>query len=148
MDRREFLISGSAVACACLLCPYTAQAAKDAPEPVDLGPLADLTDAEITDRWAEGDGFFLIRRDNRLYALSAYCTHKRVRLTVRDEKLKCARHGSIFNLVGDATKGPAKKPLTRLGIRRDDRGHVIVDRSKKFKKEQWSDPDASLNLQD
>jgi nitrite reductase/ring-hydroxylating ferredoxin subunit len=149
MNRRAFLIRSSTVAAACAACaacPHLADAASTTRPVLDLGALSDLPAGSVIDRWAADEGFFLVRREGKLIALSADCTHKRVRLTLKGSKLKCPKHGSVFEPTGELSKGPAKRPLVRYGISTDDRGHVIVDRSRAFAKERWDDADASLAL--
>ena len=85
MNRRAFLVfSATAAACAaCAGCPDAAFAlAKDEEKSIDLGLLSELPDQAVVEEWSK-NGFFLIRREKKLYALSSQCTHKRVRLTLK-----------------------------------------------------------------
>ena len=146
MNRREFLAMSAVAACAaCAGCPHLAVAAERATttKPVDVGLLSELPTDKIIEKWS-ADGFFLVRRDDKLYALSSACTHKRVRLTVKDARLKCPKHGSVFETTGELSKGPAKTPLVRYAISTDDRGHVIVDRSRTFDKDDADDSAAFI----
>jgi nitrite reductase/ring-hydroxylating ferredoxin subunit len=150
MNRREFLAMSAVAACAaCAGCPHLAHAGESAStnKPVDAGLLSELPKDKIVEKWS-ADGFFLVRRDEKLYALSSACTHKRVRLTVKDTKLKCPKHGSIFETTGELSKGPAKTPLVRYAISTDDRGHVIVDRSRTFDKDDADDSAAFIPVPD
>ena len=112
--------------------------------PVDAGPLEDLTAEGVTDRFAAGDGFFLVNRDGRLYAVSSHCTHKNVALVVAkgDAGFKCPRHGSTFDAAGHVIKSPARKPLPRFAIRLNDAGHLIVNPGSQFAEHDWDDPAA------
>lgn len=149
MKRREFLTMSVVAACAaCGGCPHVARAVDRAStKPVDVGLLCELPDEKVLDKWS-GEGFFLVRRDKKLYALSSQCTHKRVQLTLKGVQLKCPKHGSVFETTGELIKGPAKTPLARYAISTDDRGHVMVDRSRKFTKDDADDAAAFIPLVD
>src|SRR3954464_2435564 len=103
LTRRQFVTATAAVA-ACACCPLfnnLAEAAPAAREPVDVGAATDFKPNTITDRWAASDGFFVVRRGDRLFAVSSTCTHKKVRLVAAGKEagssLKCPRHGSTFD---------------------------------------------------
>jgi nitrite reductase/ring-hydroxylating ferredoxin subunit len=151
MNRREFLAFSAAAAAACAACagcPHSALAlAKDDQKPIDVGLLSELPGQAVLDKWS-AEGFFLVRRDQKLYALSSRCTHKRVRLTLKGAQLKCSKHGSVFETTGELTKGPAKTPLPRYAISTDARGHVIVDRSRTFGGDDADDAAAYIPLSD
>ena len=57
-------------------------------------------------------------------------------------------NGSVFETTGKLTKGPAKSPLPRYAISTDERGHVIVDRSRTFTTEEADDAAAFIALSD
>jgi nitrite reductase/ring-hydroxylating ferredoxin subunit len=143
LNRREFLI-GSLACSACALCPAKLHAAD--PKPVDIGTPADFAKEGITDTWAYSHDFFIVRRKNVLYAVSATCTHKSFDLVSDKGTIKCPKHGSIFSLEGKTQKGPARASLPRLAITRIDSGRIIVDPSKKFSEKNWSDPASFINL--
>ena len=148
MKRREFLMLSAVAACAaCGGCPQVARALDRASTLVDVGLLSELADEKVLDKWA-GEGFFLVRRDKKLYALSSQCTHKRVQLTLKGVQLKCTKHGSVFETTGELTKGPAKTALARYAISTDDRGHVMVDRSRTFTRDEADDAAAFIPLPD
>jgi len=150
MNRRAFLVFGAtAAACAaCAGCPDAALAlAKDEEKSIDVGLLSELPDQAVVEKWSD-KGFFLIRREKKLYALNSQCTHKRVRLTLKGAQLKCSKHGSVFETTGELTKGPAKTPLSRYAISTDEQGHVIVDRSRTFTKDDADDVAAFIALSD
>lgn len=57
-------------------------------------------------------GFFVVRRGDELFALSAICTHRNCKLTAEaDHSFYCQGHGSTFDPVGQVTQGPAKRDL-------------------------------------
>ena len=150
--RRELLaLTAAAAACACAGCPLLQATASAVPPPrvgpVDVGTPDDFPRDGIFDRWAR-DGFFLVRRSGRLYALSSTCTHKKVRLVAGKggDGFKCPRHGSHFDAAGNATKAPARKPLPRLAIGLDARGHVVVEPAARLDKRSEDRGAASLKL--
>jgi Rieske Fe-S protein len=143
--RRDVLLIAAAAACACAGCPLLSVAAPARTTgAVDAGPLEHFTAEGVTDRFAAGDGFFLVHRDGRLYAVSSHCTHKIVALVVAkgDAGFKCPRHGSTFDAAGHVSKSPARKPLPRFAIRVNAAGHVIVDPGKSFAEKDWDDSSA------
>jgi cytochrome b6-f complex iron-sulfur subunit len=71
-----------------------------------------------------------VRRDGRLFALEARCTHLGCtpRWTGGAGGFLCPCHGSRFTEDGVPRNGPATLPLRRLAIR-VERGEVVVDRA-------------------
>lgn len=96
-------------------------------------------------------GFWLIREEERIAALSIICTHLGCipSWLPNDRKFKCPCHGSGFKQDGTNFEGPAPRPLERFKIYLDS-DEVVVDRSKKFlamgpnDTAVWNDPDASI----
>ena len=73
------------------------------------------------------DGFFVVRRDKQLFALSSVCTHKGCKVRVADDlSFFCKCHKSTFDKDGRVTKGPAKRDLPRIPVATDEQGHVYV----------------------
>jgi nitrite reductase/ring-hydroxylating ferredoxin subunit len=143
--RRSVLVIAAAAACACAGCPLLAPAAPaKTSTPVDVGPLKDFTHEGVTDQWAVSNGFFVVSRGGRVFAVSSQCTHKKVRLVPAkgDDGFKCPRHGSTFDAAGHVTKSPARKPLPRFAIRLNDAGHVVVNPGSQFAEKEWNDPAA------
>jgi nitrite reductase/ring-hydroxylating ferredoxin subunit len=140
LTRREFSAALTA-ACACLLCPHNLALA-DNVAPVAVGPLKDFAQDGIVDKWAKTHGFFLVRKEGKLYATSSICSHKQTaHLAAKpaDHQFTCAAHGSRFSLDGMVIKGPAKRALPRYGISIGDDGTIIVDPSKRFDETQWEE---------
>ena len=145
LHRRQFVMAGMA-ACACAACPaLRALAAATAP-PVDVGPIGDFGARGIHDPLGPGRRFFLVNRGGRLYAVSATCTHKAVKLVAKGGSFRCPRHGSTFAADGKVTKSPAKRALSRYGIRLDENRHVVVDSSLVFGEDRWDDAAAFVEL--
>lgn len=98
-------------------------------------------------------GFWIIREEERIAALSIICTHLGCipSWLPNDRKFKCPCHGSGFKPNGTNFEGPAPRPLERFKIYLDGE-QVIVDRSKKFlamgpnDTAVWNDPDASITV--
>ena len=135
-------------ACACAACPALralAEATANAP-PVDVGPVGNFATKGVYDPLGPGGRFFLVNRGGRLYAVSATCTHKAVKLVAKGGSFKCPRHGSTFAVDGKVTKSPAKRSLPRYGIRLDDDRHLIVDPSAVFTEDRWGDASAFVAL--
>jgi cytochrome b6-f complex iron-sulfur subunit len=96
-------------------------------------------------------GFWIIREEERIGALSIICTHLGCipSWLPNDRKFKCPCHGSGFKPNGTNFEGPAPRPLERFKIYLDGE-EVIVDRSRKFlamgpnDTAVWNDPDASI----
>jgi len=72
-------------------------------------------------------GFFVIRQGQKLFALSAICTHRKCKLTAEpDHSFYCKCHGSTFDPVGHVTEGPAKRDLPILTTLVNEQGQLIV----------------------
>ena len=113
--------------------PATAPAGGDADESVfDVGLLDDYDTAQVYADHRE-DGFFVIRRDGEVVALSSVCTHKGCLVSPQsDGSYKCFCHGSLFSPEGKVVKGPAKRDLPRLAVKLDDRRHVLINTDRKL----------------
>ncbi|MFA5515432.1 MAG: Rieske (2Fe-2S) protein [Desulfuromonadales bacterium] len=58
----------------------------------------------------------VLRAGEDIYALSLACTHLGCTVTVTPTELVCPCHGSAFARTGEALRGPASAPLTRLRV--------------------------------
>jgi Rieske Fe-S protein len=115
-----------------------------APKQVDAGPLSTIKQDGVDVKFAKTGRFLIIRQDDKVYASSSICTHKScfVKLN-KDKQIACPCHGSKFSNEGIPESGAkATDPLFRFGVSVNDKGHVIVDKTKKFEKAQWSDEGA------
>ena len=96
-------------------------------------------------------GFWIVREEERLVALSIICTHLGCvpNWLPNDRKFKCPCHGSGYTYDGVNFEGPTPRPLERFKIYLEG-DEVIVDRSKKFlamgpnDTAIWGDPDAAI----
>ena len=149
INRRQFVRLATAATAACTLgagCssdnaarPWTG------PTTFNLGPASDFKDG-IDPRWLKQGGFFVVREQNRLFAVSATCTHMACPLSSAKTQYVCPCHGSRFTPEGNVVNGPATTPLPRFGIALDSAGHVTVDRAKVFQAFEWNQPAAFVTV--
>ena len=104
MNRRDFLVATGVAAFAVLSLPVLqsvalADGAPTLPDkPVDAGELKSFDKDKVYDSFAKKPNyFFLVRKDGKLYACSAVCTHKYVALTVKKDEFYCPKHKSEFS---------------------------------------------------
>jgi len=72
-------------------------------------------------------GFFIVRRGDKLFAISSFCTHRKCKLSPeKDRTFYCPCHGSTFDPDGHVTKGPARKDLPTYSVDANDRGELVV----------------------
>jgi len=73
------------------------------------------------------NGFFLVRKGDKLFAFSAICTHKKCKLAAEpDHSFYCKCHGSTFDPNGRVTNGPAKRDLPIFPTVVDEQGQLLV----------------------
>ena len=124
ISRREFLLLTAGLATGC-------QAVNDAgdagPERlVNAGPAGDFAADGVYTRFRD-QGFFLVRRGGKLFALSAICTHRKCKLDVTaDRSFACPCHGSTFDAAGHVTTGPARRDLPVLAVSANAQGQLLV----------------------
>jgi Rieske Fe-S protein len=122
MNRRQFLIL--AATCAALTKP-TSSYARDAEQSIDAGPISIYSSDGLYDKFRDF-GFFVLRKGEKLTALSSYCTHEKCKLKAeRDHSFYCRCHGSTFDPGGKVTQGPATRNLPVLPTA-NSQGHLIV----------------------
>jgi cytochrome b6-f complex iron-sulfur subunit len=104
-------------------------------------------DGVVVDRF-KPDGFWIVRNEGIVYALSTTCTHLGCTPNWLGDKFKCPCHGSGFKITGINFEGPAPRPLERWAIARDADGQLVVDKSLKFQQElgQWSDTKSFIKV--
>jgi Rieske Fe-S protein len=115
MNRKQFLIR-AAVLTAGIPCAGLAGAfgAGSGERQVNAGPVGNFAVDGIYDGFRD-QGFFVIRRGAKLFALSAICTHRRCKLDgTHDRSFYCKCHGSTFDPDGKVTEGPATRNLPVL----------------------------------
>jgi cytochrome b6-f complex iron-sulfur subunit len=120
------------------------------PEPVDVGVKTDYTTDGATMTWVKTNHIIVMCEEGKIYAMTSRCTHKHCDLQVSDDAsgLHCHCHNSDFNYDGTVIKGPATRggPLVRYGVAVNDGGHIIVDPTKQFPQDQWTDPASFIAL--
>jgi Rieske Fe-S protein len=122
MNRRRFLIL--AATSAALTKPASSYA-RNAEQSIDAGPLSIYASDGLYDKFRDL-GFFVIRKGEKLTALSSYCTHEKCKLKAeRDHSFYCRCHGSTFDPGGKVTEGPATRNLLVLPTA-NSQGHLIV----------------------
>ena len=127
MNRKEFLLLTAAMATGCQTGEQTTRSPSGGghPKVVDAGP-ADKYAAEGVYDTFRTQGFFLVRRGGRLFALSAICTHRTCKLEAEaDHTFYCPCHGSTFDPSGHVTEGPAVRDLPVYSTRIEG-GRLLV----------------------
>ncbi len=103
---------------------------------------------EVSERWKDQYGVWIVRDEEKIYALSTVCTHLGCtpNWLPNDAKFKCPCHGSGFYKTGINFEGPAPRPLERFKIFLADNGEIIVDKTKKFQQEkgEWKDSESFI----
>ena len=93
---------------------------------VDAGPVGNYAADGVYSKFRD-EGFFIIRKDGKLMALSSYCTHRKCKLTAEtDHSFYCPCHGSTFDPSGKVTEGPAKQDLPVLVTSANANSHLLV----------------------
>lgn len=103
----------------------------------------DYTVGEVSERFKDKFGVWIVRESDRIYALSTFCTHLGCtpNWLPNENKYKCPCHGSGFYKNGINFEGPAPRPLERFKIALADDGEIVVDKTRKFQQEkgEWKD---------
>ena len=110
------------------------------------GMIDDYTVGEVSERYKERFGVWIVRDPEKIYALSTVCTHLGCtpNWLPNEGKYKCPCHGSGFYSNGINFEGPAPRPLERFRITLSDDGTILVDKTRKFQQEKGCG--AILNL--
>ncbi len=137
LNRREFVLSAGAVA-ACAVCPDLLEAAP--PTNIDVGSVAEYPHNVVSDKFKKQQKLLVVRSGDRIYAMSAVCTHRGCVVNLKKREIKCPCHGSVYSDQGTVTDGPAKSSLVRYAISLNNAKRLVVDKSKQFSEPQWEDP--------
>ena len=122
ISRREFLILTGTFAARCC----SSESALGSERVINAGPASKYAADGVYGAFRER-GFFIVRRGERLFALSAICTHKECKLKAqRDRSFYCPCHGSTFDARGHALQGPAKRDLPVFDTFVSKRGELLV----------------------
>ena len=72
-------------------------------------------------------GFFVVRKGEKLFAISSSCTHRRCKLTAESNRSFCCPcHGSKFDPDGKVITGPARRDLPILPSFTNEAGELCV----------------------
>ena len=108
----------------------------------------DYAVGEVSLRWKDKYGVWIVRDSQKIYALLAVCTHLGCTPNWLDNenKFKCPCHGSGFYKTGINFEGPAPRPLERVKIVLGDDGEIVVDKTKRYLQEkgEWNDPESFI----
>jgi Rieske Fe-S protein len=93
---------------------------------VNAGPVGDYAADWVYSQFRD-EGFFVVRNGEKLFALSAICTHRKCKLIAEsDRSFYCKCHGSTFSPDGRVTEGPARRDLPVLPASVDEHGQLLV----------------------
>lgn len=127
ISRREFFLLNATFAAGCSSADRGTNPSGIASHEVDAGPAANYRRDGVYSAF-RAQGFFIVRRGERLFALSSICTHKKCKLTAeRDRSFYCPCHGSTFDPDGHVTQGPALLDLPMLTTRLSAAGELLVE---------------------
>jgi Rieske Fe-S protein len=128
-NRREFLILAAAVAVpGCQSAPDDSGNTTEhsAGRTFNAGNAATYAADGVYDRF-QYQGFFIVRRGEKLLAIASICTHRKCRLkTEPDHTFYCPCHGSTFDVNGQVTKGLARRELPVFTTALNERGELLV----------------------
>ena len=141
IDRREFVWTLGAASLltaagrgsgAAASAPAPLPGDAESPTVVDAGDLHAFPTDAVYDAHRE-DGFFVVRRDGQVVALSSVCTHKGCKVRAQpDGSYLCKCHNSTFDRDGRVTRGPATRDLPRLAVAVDAAMRLQVDLHQPF----------------
>jgi Rieske Fe-S protein len=124
VSRRQFLILTASFAAGCTGVGGGGRANQE--HTINAGPVSDYAADGVYSRFRD-QGFFVVRRDGKLFALSAICTHRNCKLTAEpDHSFYCKCHGSTFAPDGHVTLGPARRDLPVFPVVTDENGQLFV----------------------
>ncbi len=103
---------------------------------------------EVDETWKRRYRFFVVRQQDRIFAMSGRCTHLgcTVNWFASARQFRCPCHGSEYHSNGVNFSGPAPRPLPRLKIGVDLSGMLVVDTSKVFEADSFDHPDSFVLL--
>lgn len=126
ITRREFLILTGAFLGGSETAGTSGNAARGDGRVINVGAASNYAADGVYAAFSH-QGFFLVRRNGKLFALSAICTHRKCRLkSEKDLSFYCPCHGSKFDAEGHAKTGPAKRDLPAYATLVDENGQLLV----------------------
>jgi Rieske Fe-S protein len=125
ISRRQFLLLTAGIAAGCKTAGNSGFSASEE-RTINAGFVGNFAADGVYNNFRD-EGFFIIRRGEKLFALSAICTHRKCKLTAElDRSFYCKCHGSTFDPAGHVTEGPAKRDLPVLPAFTNDRGDLLI----------------------
>lgn len=125
ISRREFLLLTAAFAAGCSS-EKVGPPVSNRSRVINAGPVGDYARDGVYSTF-QSQGFFIVRRGEKLFALSSICTHRKCRLDAEpDHSFYCHCHGSTFDPNGHVTQGPARRDLPVLPTSVDESGQLLV----------------------
>jgi Rieske Fe-S protein len=122
LNRRQFVLLTVGLAAGC----RSVNEENHAERLINAGPAANYAADGVYARYRDL-GFFIVRKGDRLFALSAICTHRRCKIkSEADRTFSCPCHGSTFDADGHVTARPARRDLPVFATSVDGQGNLIV----------------------
>jgi cytochrome b6-f complex iron-sulfur subunit len=127
INRREFLLlTAGVVVAGCKTADNSGNPAASAEKTINAGLVGNFAADGVYGNFRD-EGFFVIRKGGKLFALSAICTHRNCKLTAEpDKSFYCKCHGSTFAPDGKVTEGPARRDLPVLPTFTNESGELLV----------------------
>lgn len=127
LNRRQFLVltAGAVAGCETMDEGHSSITSR-AERTVNAGPASDYASDGVYGSF-RNQGFFIIRKGEKMFALSAFCTHRKCKLAAEpDGSFYCKCHGSTFDPDGKVTKSPAARDLPMPPVIVNESGQVLV----------------------
>ena len=126
INRREFLVLTTTFVAGCGSMNGTGVVTSGRERVVNAGSVSNYSNDGVYATF-RNQGFFIIRQDGKLFALSAICTHRHCKLNVeRERSFYCPCHGSTFDPNGHVTEGPARRDLPVFATSVNESGQLLV----------------------
>jgi Rieske Fe-S protein len=123
LNRRQFLLLTAGLTAGCATAGIPDATTK---KTVTAGPVSNFAADGVYSNFRD-QGFFIIRQGDKLFALSAICTHRKCKLNLqKDHSFLCPCHGSTFDAAGHVTEGPARRDLPILPSHTNEQGQLVV----------------------
>jgi len=126
INRRQFLLLTAGLAAGCKAVNDDGSTAARTERIINAGSANNYAADGVYNKFRD-EGFFVIRQNGKLFALSAICTHRTCKLTAEpDRSFYCKCHGSTFDSAGHVTEGPARRDLPVFSTTTDGNGQLLV----------------------
>jgi len=126
INRRQFLLLTTGVLAGCKAVDNGGGFIPSEERIINAGTIGDYAADGVYNNFRD-EGFFVVRQGDKLFALSAFCTHRKCKLAAEpDRSFYCKCHGSTFDPGGHVTEGPAKRDLPVLPAFANEQGQLLV----------------------